>query len=140
MGLIGQPFSNYRVCLPICPYDNMLRAPSVLDRDFVFAATCRSAELKSSECVFIHFGTIMNKWSSFNELNLTNQSHFEVAELRQVFLFLCVLTTFLGQRKVPTLHTVPVSSVVKTNFKNEIFLLSSHSEEQRIMLVPVRPD
>ena len=31
----------------------------------------------------------MNKWSSFNELNLTNQSHFEVAELRQVFLF-CV--------------------------------------------------
>ena len=32
----------------------------------------------------------MNKWSSFNELNLTNQSHFEVAELRQVFLF-CVL-------------------------------------------------
>ena len=32
----------------------------------------------------------MNKWSSFNELNLTNQSHFEVAELRQVFLFLCV--------------------------------------------------
>ena len=29
----------------------------------------------------------MNKWSSFNELNLTNQSHFEVAELRQVFLF-----------------------------------------------------
>jgi hypothetical protein len=27
----------------------------------------------------------MNKWSSFNELNLTNQSHFEVAELRQVF-------------------------------------------------------
>ena len=55
----------------------------------------------------------MDKWSSFNELNLTNQSHFEVAELRQVFLFLCVLTTFLGQRKVPTLHTVPVSSVVK---------------------------
>ena len=32
----------------------------------------------------------MDKWSSFNELNLTNQSHFEVAELRQVFLFLCV--------------------------------------------------
>ena len=81
----------------------------------------------------------MNKWSSFNELNLTNQSHFEVAELRQVFLFFSCVGV-LGQRKVPTLHTVPVSSVVKTNFKNEIFLLSSHSEEQRIMLVPVRPD
>ena len=65
MGLIGQPFSNYRVCLPICPYDNMLRAPSVLDRDFVFAATCRSAELKSSECVFIHLGQL---WTNGHHL------------------------------------------------------------------------
>ena len=49
----------------------------------------------------------MNKWSSFNELNLTNQSHFEVAELRQVFLFFCGFGGGLGVFKLEFENRIP---------------------------------